>query len=201
MKAPKSREWIQMPAGMSRWQQRALIWLHAMSVRAVETNLSDVCGSRCSQVYGSPALSSGSPAPCLPRLRSCCLQRRKQQQQHATATVSKGAQHCPHQTPHPLMMTSAPASKNNKGQQSRREGAAERRGWTGGMTRRSGGRGVGRQGRRTQKDQGAEGVVVCPGAVGVLPGGQCVRQRLGSLVSDVVVCSAKSSSSNMQQPQ
>ena len=61
------------------------------------------------------------------------------------------------------------------------------------------GRGVGRQGRRTSKVQGAEGAVVCPGAVGVLPGGQCTRQRLGSLVSDIVACSA--GSSNMQQPQ
>ena len=84
------------------------------------------------------------------------------------------------------MMTSAPAAGNNKGQQSRREGAAEGRGWTGGMTRRSGGRGVGRRGRRTSKAQVGEGVVVCPGAVGVLPGGQCIRQRLGSLGSDLL---------------
>ena len=62
------------------------------------------------------------------------------------------------------------------------------------------GRGVGRRGRRTSKVQDAEGVV-CPGAVGVLPGGQCIRQRLGSLVSDLVGFSAGSSSSNTQQPQ
>ena len=114
----------------------------------------------------------------------------------------QGGSTVPSSDPHPLMMTSAPdAAGNNKGQQSRRRGAAEGSGWTGRMTRRSGGRGVGRRGRRTSKVQGAEGVVVCPGAVGVLPGGQCIRQRLGSLVSDPVACSAGSSSSNTQQPQ
>ena len=42
------------------------------------------------------------------------------------------------------------------------------------------------------QDQGVEGLVAVPGAVRPLPRGQCIRQSLGSLGSDLVVCSTNS---------